>query len=175
MPKTIKNKVSAAGQKPLVCLGIDPGLTRIGYGLVIKENGCLRRLASGLLAVPEPPHADQLALIEREVDKLIKKSRPNLIALEKLFFTVNKKTGLAVAQARGVIIAAAIRNKVRIVEMAPSQIKKAITGSGAANKKDIAKMLNFFLPLPTTKMIDDEVDALAAAAAVIHSAATLDF
>lgn len=164
-----------AGSPPLTCLGIDPGLTRVGYGLVTKINGRLAYAASGLLPVPTPPQSDQLVRIENELTKLIKKTRPQLIALEKLFFTINKKTGLAVAQARGVIIAAAIRNKIKIVELSPSQIKKAITGNGRADKKDVEKMVKLFIALPPRKMIDDEVDALAAAITAIHSAAGLDF
>lgn len=158
-----------------ICLGIDPGLTRIGYGLVSKENGRLSYLAGGLLSVPEPPLEDQLVLIEKEMTKLIKKSNPQTIALERLFFTINKKTGLAVAQARGVIIAAALKRKIKIVEISPSQIKKAITGNGQASKKDVEKMVRFFLPLPIKKMIDDEIDALAAAITAIHNSSTLDF
>ena len=157
------------------CLGIDPGLTRIGYGLIAKENGRLTYLASGLLPVPEPPQADQLVLIEKEMTKLIKKTKPKIIALEKLFFTVNKKTGLAVAQARGLIVAAAIKSKIKIIEISPSQIKKAIAGNGRASKKDVEKMVGLFLTLPAKKMIDDEIDALASAIVAIHNAAALDF
>lgn len=158
-----------------VCLGIDPGLTRIGYGLISKENGRLSYITSGLLPVPEPPVGDQLVLIEKEMVKLIKRSDPQTIAFEKLFFTINKKTGLAVAQARGIIIAAALKRKIKIIEISPSQIKKAITGNGRASKKDVEKMVRFFLPLPNKKMIDDEIDALATAITAIHSSSALDF
>jgi len=161
--------------RKITCLGIDPGVTRIGYGLVAKENGRLSYLASGLLPIPEPPQAEQLLLIEKEIGKLIRKNKPEIIALEKLFFTVNKKTGLAVAQARGIIVAAALKSKITTIEISPSQIKKSITGNGRASKKDVEKMTGLFIRLPEKKMIDDEIDALAAAITAIHNSSAIDF
>ncbi len=158
----------------MVCLGIDPGFTRIGYGLIIKKNSKLEYISSGLLAVPAPPKINQLVLIEKAVSKLILSAKPKIIGLEKLFFTNNQKTALAVAQARGIILAAALKHRVKIIEISPSQVKKSITGNGRASKKDIEKMIGYFLSLPAKKMIDDEVDALAIAVTASYYFSTID-
>lgn len=147
-------------------LGIDPGLTKIGYGLIQKENSRLAYHQAGLLRLPTPPQKNQLLLIENELKKFLLKTKPAVAGLEKLYFMKNQKTGLVVAQARGVILATLLRIKIPVIELAPTQIKVSVTGYGQASKKAVEKMVRHIIKLPTKRFEDDAIDALAIAIAV---------
>jgi crossover junction endodeoxyribonuclease RuvC len=149
----------------MVVLGIDPGSSRIGYGLIEKKGRELSYIASGLLAVPKADQAKKLGTIEQELRKLIRENCPSRIALEKLFFFKNKKTFIEVAEARGAILATIEKTGIPFVEFTPLQVKQAVTGNGTASKEAVAKMVRHFLKLPLGKMVDDASDALAIAIA----------
>ncbi|PIR06207.1 crossover junction endodeoxyribonuclease RuvC [Candidatus Jorgensenbacteria bacterium CG03_land_8_20_14_0_80_38_39] len=149
----------------MIILGIDPGSVRIGYGAIRQEKNQLFYLKSGLLNFPSHPAEQRLLAVQKSFKKLLREIRPDLIGLEKIYFVKNQKTGLEVAQSRGIIIAAILEQKIPFIEMTPPEIKKALTGDGRADKKGVAKMVSFFLHLNKNQIpkIDDITDALAIA------------
>jgi crossover junction endodeoxyribonuclease RuvC len=147
----------------MIILGIDPGTKRIGYGLIKSENQKIKFLASGILKIKEKEPKNFLE-IEKELFKIIKKYKPTLAVIEKIYFMKNQKTAIEVAQARGIIMNQILKNKIKLIECTPNEMKAAITGYGFADKKAIFKMVRLILNLPeSTKMIDDAADALAMA------------
>lgn len=162
-------------------LGIDPGSTRIGYGLIDKKGSDLKFLKAGLLKIstknsffersPEERKNQRLLDLEKSFTQLLKKEKPELIALEKLYFVKNLKTALEVGQSRGVLVFIILKNKIPIIEIAPLEAKLIVSGDGRAPKKAVAKMVGYFLKINTEKQIDDITDALALAiaAASIHN------
>lgn len=155
----------------MVILGIDPGSTRVGYGLIQKTGNEIKFLEAGLLKIRKVrlretlSEGDQSNLLEikRQLEKLFKKWRPEIMAVEKLYFVKNQKTALGVAQARGAIVLSALENNLPIKEYTPNEVKAGITGYGLADKKSVAKMVKLILNEPTLKVIDDASDALALA------------
>ena len=150
----------------MIILGIDPGNVRAGYGLIEKEGPKLIYLKSGLIKIP--PRAEpgaQLLALEKDLTKLLDEIRPDIVGVEKIFITKNKKTGVFVAQARGLILKIIAEYRLKLLELTPSSIKLAVTGDGRADKKAVAKMVGMFLNIKTAGLIDDETDALATAIA----------
>lgn len=145
----------------MVILGIDPGSERIGYGLISKRKNKINLLEAGILKIEK--EKPRLLEIKHQIDRLIKKWQPKILAIEKIYFMKNKKTALDVIQSRGVIILEAEENNLIIKEYAPNEIKAGITGYGLADKKAVAKMVKLLLNEPNLKIIDDATDALAAA------------
>ena len=103
----------------------------------------------------------RLACVSRAVTAAIKEYAPDALAIETLFFSVNKKTALGVAEARGAILAAAGLASLPVVEYSPQQVKSAVTGNGGADKRAVANMIPRLLVLPEKKRTDDELDAIA--------------
>lgn len=150
----------------MTILGIDPGTTRIGVGVIKKEGGRLIHEKSGLLRLPgEGGAAAQLVAIRRALETLLEETRPERVGVEKLFFSKNKKTALAVSQARGVIIQTVAARGIPLVELSPAEAKMAVTGSGNADKKTVARMVGMLLKTSFSGAIDDATDALAIAIA----------
>ncbi|TSA44579.1 crossover junction endodeoxyribonuclease RuvC [bacterium] len=150
----------------MIILGIDPGNVRTGYGLIEKSGGKLTYVESGLLKIP--PRADsgkQLLALENDLKKLIKKMSPRVVGLEKIFLGKNKKTGIFVAQARGLILKILAENESELIELSPPSVKLAVSGDGRADKRAVAKMVGLFLNIKTLGLLDDETDALAIAIA----------
>lgn len=148
----------------MVTVGIDPGTTRIGYGVVVGSGGSLRCRGAGLLAVPAGASgAEKLAALGANLEKLLRAVRPDRIGVEKLFFTKNRKTALAVAEARGVILATSTRLGIPSIELTPREVKVAVTGNGNATKEAVAKMVHLILSLSPKRLPDDATDALAIA------------
>ena len=154
----------------MIILGVDPGSKRVGYGLLEKTGAKLNLLDAGLLEINKPLPLNLLE-IENGLTGLIKKFRPERMAVEKLFFMNNQKTGIEVSQARGVILLSALKNKIKISEYAPNEVKLAVSGYGLADKKAVEKMVKLILNKPDLKLIDDAIDALALA---ITGASRLD-
>ena len=146
----------------MTILGIDPGTTRIGYGLIEKNKG-VRMLDCGLINGEVGLVEDRLVFLEQEFKKLLKKYSPDLVCLEKLFFTKNKKTAFAVAEARGVLILATRRGGFSLMEFTPSDIKATVAGDGRANKGDVKQAVMMSLKLDDIPGPDDVSDALAVA------------
>lgn len=153
-------------------LGIDPGYERLGLA-VLDGNGrgggslvwstCVR-------TSPKTPHPERLAAIFDAVAGAIEAHQPSAAAVEKLFFSVNRKSALLVAEARGAILAAAARAKLDVVELSPQDVKIAVTGYGASDKKAVEKMVRLLVPSLGADAIDDEVDAVAAGLAALAGA-----
>jgi crossover junction endodeoxyribonuclease RuvC len=148
----------------MTILGIDPGTRRVGYGVIRREFANVHFVAAGILEI-ETDTNDIAALseIKRGMDKLIKKYKPDVLAVERLFFAKNQKTALSVAQARGVILLSACEHNVPVKEYSPNEVKLGVTGYGFTDKKGVLKMVQLILGKPGLKIIDDASDALAIA------------
>jgi len=163
----------------MTILGIDPGTSRVGYGVVKKQSGELRLVSAGILKIkrgepldagPRPSSAESprgkpetLLEIKNGVSKLIHKFKPGVLAIEKLYFSKNQKTAMGVAEARGVIMLVALENGLKVEEYSPNEVKAGIAGYGFADKKAVLKMVRLILKEPGLKVIDDASDALALA------------
>ncbi len=153
----------------MIALGIDPGTKRIGYGVVKDERGAATFIAAGILDIKSRAHgaatgdAEALQEVRRGVEKLIKKYRPGVVGVERLFFAKNRKTAMAVAQARGAILLAIKECNVPIKEYAPNEVKLGVTGYGSADKNAVLKMVRLILGERGLDVIDDASDALALA------------
>lgn len=143
-------------------LGIDPGTSRIGFG-VIETAGQLRLIDYGVIEAREKTLTGKIANFSKKFEKLVNDTNPELAAIEKIFFAKNQKTALAVAQARGVLLAALIAKNIPIVEYGPTEVKSNITGNGLADKQGVAKMVKSILKVSELKGYDDAVDAIAIA------------
>lgn len=158
------------GGSGVVILGIDPGLAIVGYGVIEYQNGRFRTLAYGAVTTPAHTAVEQrLALIHRDLCALLRKYRPDEMAVEELFFTNNITTGIAVAEARGVILLAAAENGVPVSEYTPLQVKQAVVGYGKAEKKQVLLMVQTILGLSKMPKLDDTADALAIAICHAHT------
>ena len=150
----------------MIVLGIDPGTTRIGYGVIEASGNSLRHIASGVLPlVPRATNAEKLLEIKTSLEKLLEEVRPEKVGIERLFFSKNKKTALAVAEARGVLVATVARNNIPLFELAPNEVKLAVTGNGSSKKSEVAKMVSLLLRFDVSHLLDDATDALAIAIA----------
>jgi len=152
----------------MIVIGIDPGTARIGYGAIKKEYGKISFLDAGILKIEKSRPA--LLQIKNELDSLLRKWKPDIMGVEKVYFSKNQKTALSVAEARGVILLAGFEAGVEIKECSPNEVKSGLTGYGHADKRGVAKMVNLALGTPNLKIIDDASDALAIA---IFAAGTL--
>ena len=152
-------------------LGIDPGYAIVGYGVVDAVSGRYRPVEYG--AVTTQAGEDfpaRLREIYEGMTQLIAQHRPQAAAVEKLYFTNNKTTGIGVAEARGVILLALAQAEVPLYEYTPMQVKQAVTGYGKALKPQVQEMTRKLLNLPAVPKPDDTADALALAIAHGQSA-----
>lgn len=148
----------------MIILGIDPGTARCGIGVVEKKGGSLKAVSYGLIeSGREIRQCERLEVVFVEVKRAIKKHRPGVVAVEKLFFSKNVKTAMSVGEARGVIILAAQLAGVEIREYSPVEVKMALTGYGMADKNQVLQMMKSILGLKETPKPDDVADALAIA------------
>ncbi|MFN3490752.1 MAG: crossover junction endodeoxyribonuclease RuvC [Anaerolineales bacterium] len=148
-----------------LALGIDPGTATTGYGFVrLMPDGELAAISFGIISTnkDESPSA-RLEKIFDELNKLIKKHKPETAAIEKLFFARNVTTGIAVGQARGVVLLALQKADVEHFEYTPLEVKQAVAGYGGADKKQVQEMVRTLLQLEKIPKPDDAADALAIA------------
>jgi len=148
----------------MIILGIDPGLAIVGWGVLESVGGKIRPIAYG--AITTPAHTDiekRLLIIKNDLESIIDKYKPEQMAVEELFFTNNITTGIAVAQARGVILCTAHAMGVKISEYTPLQVKQAVVGYGRAEKHQVIAMVASILKLKKAPKPDDTADALAIA------------
>lgn len=145
-------------------IGIDPGTLVTGYGIVDFENNELKHIASGIIKIePFKEQAKRLQKIYGEICIVIKKYNPDEFALETAFYGKNVQSTLKIGYARGVSMLAAIHNELPIKEYSPREIKKSVTGTGAASKEQVQFMMRKLLGLKKPKIKFDETDALAVA------------
>lgn len=145
-------------------IGVDPGYARLGYGVICHnvKNRKIKALDFGVLETkPSQLHPDRLLLIQRGIKKIIKKYKPDILAIEKIFFAKNQKTVILVAESRGVVLCAAAEMKIRTVEFTPLEVKNAVTGAGRADKREIQEMVKILCSLSEIPRSDDAADALA--------------
>lgn len=144
------------------CLGIDPGIGKLGYGIVTRSGHYYRVRDYG--CVETPPHTDlciRIKMIYDDIRYRIEKWDPEIISIEKLFFGRNTTTAGNVWQARGTILLLAAQYDIDYVEPKPNQIKLAVCGNGRADKHQIQRMLQKLLCLDELPRPDDAADALA--------------
>ncbi|MDD5026495.1 MAG: crossover junction endodeoxyribonuclease RuvC [Candidatus Peribacteraceae bacterium] len=146
-------------------IGIDPGLATTGIGLVEgDEHGEIRCLDWCTITTPAGlATPDRLLELSRDLKTYMDEHRPSLAVVERIFFSVNERTAVDVAQARGVILAAIAEKSLPILEPTPPQLKSCITGDGKADKRQMQDMLARMFKLPSIPKPDDAADALAMA------------
>ena len=151
-----------------VILGIDPGLKRIGFGIISQQDGEFSFRAAGLL-IPETKKTlakTKLFLTAgQSLQKLVKKFKPQLLAIEKIYFGQNASNALNISELRGVLLFLAAQLNLPVQELSPTEIKFLICGYGRADKQSIRKMVGYNLILPPELRSKDAVDALAIALA----------
>lgn len=145
-------------------LGIDPGYGIVGFGIIDYENSNYKVVDYGVIETPkEEDISVRLAMIYDAIGKLTETFKPDQIAVEELFYFKNQTTVIPVAEARGVILLAAIHSCGEIFEYTPLQIKQALTGNGRAEKAQVQFMVKAILGLEKIPKPDDAADALAVA------------
>jgi len=161
----------------MIILGIDPGTATTGYGLISLEWKGTRRILSlkdygCIVTTPQTPFPQRLSILRKDLKKLLSTTKPDAVVIEEHFFGQNRRTAMAVSQARGVILEACSSAKIPIFEYQGLTVKRALTGRGHADKKEIEKYVKKFLgkrklKKPKDGFLDDAVDALAIA--IYHS------
>jgi len=147
-----------------VILGIDPGIARMGYGAVLQEGNRMRALDFGTLTTGKEGSQEQrLTEIFGKLQKVLRKVRPSVVAMEELYFARNAKTAVAVGQARGVALLACGLAGVPVFGYKPLEIKQAVAGHGGADKVQVQRKVKALLGLSEIPKPDDTADALAAA------------
>lgn len=148
----------------MFALGIDPGLSRCGYGAVEGRGGQLRAVAYGHLATPPAePLAERLAALWKDLEDLFDDLRPDVVVVERVLFQVNARTAMSVGQASGLALAAAARRSCPVVQYSPNEVKLAVAGYGAATKEQVQAMVQVLLGLDQKPRPADRADALALA------------
>ena len=157
----------------MIILGIDPGFAIVGWGVIESVRGNIRPIAFGAITTPAHTNIEErLYMISKDIETIIEKYQPDEMAIEELFFNTNITTGIAVAEARGVILCTAHRLGVKISEYTPLQVKQAVVGYGKAEKKQVIAMVTSILKLPKPPKPDDAADAVAIAICHAHSSSS---
>jgi len=152
----------------MLILGLDPSLTCTGWGIVAKSGNRLSHIANGQIKTdPKAPLAERLVTIDAELADVIARHQPDCAAVEEVFVNKNPQSTLKLGQARGVCLLAAAKAGLPVAEYATRLVKKAIVGTGGAEKAQIQAMLGVLLP--GVKLAGaDAADALAVAIAHAH-------
>ena len=147
--------------KHMRVLAIDPGFGRCGIAVVEKLNNKDVLLYSDCIETSAKlPFPERLAAVVAECERVLIETKPQYVALEKLYFSTNQKTAMQVAEVRGALISMATRHKLPVAEYTPMQVKSAL-GYGGADKKQMAKMLHMLVKIDKAIHHDDEYDAIA--------------
>jgi crossover junction endodeoxyribonuclease RuvC len=150
-------------------LGIDPGTAALGYGIVERSGGTLRAVDWGCFETgPDVTLPARLLTLHGLLTELVELHRPDLVAVERLFFSRNVQTAFAVGQARGVVLLAAAQADIPVREATPNEVKSAVTGYGAADKEQVARMVQLVLGMEEIPSPDDAADALATAVCIAN-------
>ncbi|MFH1656751.1 MAG: crossover junction endodeoxyribonuclease RuvC [Candidatus Nealsonbacteria bacterium] len=160
----------------MIILGIDPGLATTGFGVIrkLKNNEDIETIDYGcIITKPDLNCGERLKIINNEINKLIIRHNPKILAIESLYFFKNLKTAMPVSQAKGVILLTAAKKKIPVHEFTPLQVKMTITGYGKAEKKQVQKMIQTILkleekPEDKEKRKDDATDALGVALCYVY-------
>ena len=145
-------------------LGVDPGVSRCGYGCVAGERGAVRPVAVGVITTPpSDPLPQRLAALWTELTALIAELRPAAVVVERVFFQTNVRTAMSVGQASGLALAAASLAGCEVAQYTANEVKLAVAGYGGADKNQVQRMVQSLLGLPETPKPPDAADALALA------------
>ena len=156
--------------KNIRILGVDPGYAIVGFGVLDYDGIKFTPIEYGaILTEAHTPFPDRLKAIHTDMEFIFEKYAPECMAIEKLYFTSNQKTGIDVAQARGVTVLSAAERNVPIYEYTPLQVKSAVVGYGKDEKKQVMEMTRQLLNLAQIPKPDDAADALAIAICHGHS------
>lgn len=152
-------------------LGIDPGLTRCGYGCVEEQSGHERAVAAGVVTTePDVPLPVRLAELRRELKALVAELQPDVLVVERVLFQTNARTAMAVGQASGIALCCAAEADLAVAEYSANEVKLAVAGYGAATKAQVQRMVAELLHLPAPPRPPDAADALALALCHLASA-----
>jgi crossover junction endodeoxyribonuclease RuvC len=150
------------GARPV--LGIDPGVSRCGYGVVRREGARFVALGYGVLRTPPSDELpDRLAALAADLEGLVAEFRPGALAVERVLFQVNTRSAMSVGQASGLALAIAGREGIPVAHYSPNEVKLAVAGDGAAGKSEVQVMVTRLLRLAATPEPPDAADALALA------------
>jgi crossover junction endodeoxyribonuclease RuvC len=153
-----------------VILGIDPGTAITGWGVVVERQGTLQALGFGVIRTPSTEALSaRLVTIYDELSAVLLHYQPDAVGVEELFFSKNARTALSVGHARGVVLLTVAQQQTPLFHYKPSQVKQAVTGYGAADKRQIQEMVRLLLGLDAIPQPDDAADALAVAICHLHS------
>ena len=149
-------------------MGIDPGLSRCGYGVVVRAPGQgragLRAAAAGVITTPvADPVPTRLAALAAELQAMLREYSPAVVVVERVLFQTNARTAMSVGQASGLALAGAAAVGAEVVQYSPNEVKMAVTGYGAASKVQVQRMVQALLELPAPPHPADAADALALA------------
>ncbi|HET7685329.1 MAG TPA: crossover junction endodeoxyribonuclease RuvC [Candidatus Limnocylindria bacterium] len=148
----------------MIALGIDPGTAICGFGVVELADGRLRMVDAGVVrTAADRTDASRLVELHGALRALVAEHRPDVVAVERLFFQRNVQTAMTVGQARGVALLVAAEAELPIDEPTPNEVKLAVCGSGNADKRQVAEMVERLLHVSLAGVPDDATDALAAA------------
>jgi crossover junction endodeoxyribonuclease RuvC len=153
--------------------GIDPGLSRCGYGTVHRAEGgrsTLEVVSAGVIETdPDAPLPQRLWIVQQELRGLLAEQRPTVVAVERVFFQVNARTAMSVGQASGLALAAAAEAGCEVAQYTANEVKQAVVGYGSATKEQVQRMVAAMLQLAEPPRPPDVADALALA--LCHHAA----
>ncbi len=146
-------------------LGIDPGLSRCGYGVLeALPAGRSRAVAAGVLTTPaSSPLPERLAELQLEVRALLEQTAPAVVAIERVYFQTNVRTAMSVGQASGVVMAEAINAGCEVAQYGPNEVKQAVAGWGGAGKDEVERMVQRLLGIDQPLRPVDAADAVALA------------
>ena len=155
----------------MIILGLDPGLAILGYGVIeVLPGKKMRAVDYGCVYTEaHTPLPDRLMKISDGIGQLFDVFKPDAVAMEELFFAKNVKTGIMVAQARGVALEGCARRTRELYEYTPLQVKQAVVGYGRAEKQQVMAMVKMLLNLQKIPRPDDAADALAMAICHAHT------
>lgn len=147
-----------------IIMGLDPGYGRLGFGVIQVTGHEVQLLDYGVITSPQGLDFEhRLLQLGEDMWELVSQHKPELVAIEKLFFGKSSTTAMKVAHARGVAMMMVAKAGAQIVEYAPNQIKKALTGDGSADKRAMQQMVKHLLQLARVPKPDDAADAIAVA------------
>jgi crossover junction endodeoxyribonuclease RuvC len=155
-------------------LGIDPGIATVGFGVIDSEKGRQKFVSCGVITTPPGiPLSSRLDRIYSDMEELITTFKPDVSAIEELFFNTNITTGISVAHGRGILLLSLYRAGVPIYEYTPLQVKQAVVGYGRAEKKQVIDMVRRILNMKSAPKPDDAADAVAIALCHARSSTSL--
>lgn len=159
----------------MIILGIDPGTAALGYGIIERNGGRLRAIDYGCLETsPDLAMPDRLLAIHGLLNDLLSLHEPAVVGVERLFFSRNAQTAMAVGQARGVVLLACAQHGAPVREATPNEVKSAVAGYGAADKEQVQRMVQLVLGMSELPRPDDAADALAIAVCIANRVGQVD-